>query len=86
MTNMGETRLLYQNEAQISLDDYYALVPQNRWRCQQLDEGPGTADYHLSLTYNYAPETVPAWEEPPQLNVTLGEVMAYGGEDEIELP
>lgn len=81
-----ETRLLYQNEAQISLDDLYALVPQSRWFCQQLAEGAGTADYHLSLTYTYAPETVPAWEEPPQLNVTLGKVMAYGGEDEIELP
>ena len=82
-----ETRLLYQNETQISLDDFYALVPQSRWHCRQTAEGPGTVDYRLSLTHTYAPAAAPAWDGPPALNVTLGEVTAYQmGEEEITLP
>lgn len=81
-----ETRLLYQNEAEISLDDFYALVPQSRWHCQKLTEEAGTVDYRLSLTHTYASAAAPAWDEPPTLNVMLGEVTAYQMGEEIELP
>lgn len=81
-----DTRLLFQNETQVSLDDYYALVPQSRWYCQQLDESPGTVDYLLSLTHTYAPAAAPAWNEPPALNVALGEVTAYQMGEEMVLP
>jgi len=84
--DLEETRLLYLNETQIDLDEYYALVPQSRWLCQQQGESAGTADYHLSLTHTYAPEAALDWDETPQLNVTLGEITAYSEMEEIILP